>query len=718
MSVPNQIPYNIYTANGQTTVFTYEFYIISASDLEVSINGSVVTSGYTVSGVGNKDGGDITFLTPPANGSVVMLERVVPTYRLTDYQDNGDLLADTVNKDFDRIWMAIQRAFIDLGLALTRPLFGGPFNAEGYRISNLADPVNNQDAATKKFVIENGKTNLARTLRVPEVSVATLPGVAMRKNKILAFNDQGSPIAVLPESGSAADVLLLLGSSEGTSWVHRNKTSISKIIRASLIEYLSPVDQETLLTESGASVNADYALKEAISDGVMVLDIPWVLGIIELGADPATLPMGFSIQGWSCRRPYTISSDNSFLGCGVVVRVAAGAKFPFYSTGRHDFKNINFDGRDKTTQLLYSANSGTQFNGSRFEGCGIYRFAVGLGWSGYTGTLFATRCSISGNADGVRNLIDSSMIGCVINANDRGVNLQQGANSNTFIAVRNEWNAGDNFFAYNAVDNIIIGELCDRAGRAGIVASGGASWFVNGTVIRRSGRNEPAGSDYSANLLIIDSGEITVNGIKTRAGVDDTGTGVSSPSFSVSVIGNGAPKLTATGCDLSGFVTKAMNRKQSASIIISACYGIPDYVNIGSSKHMFGRDCLDSRIGTLGAVAGATISFPVEVPIDEESGPIQYGAGVIRKLLVECRLSNGLHDDLAIPILFNYEAGRSIVNFNSQLFVTSSRIGTDNSATGVIVTWTLNSVGDTLTVTLTSVDGIERKCRATLLPTM
>lgn len=125
MSVPNQIPYNIYTANGQTTVFTYEFYIISASDLEVSINGSVVTSGYTVSGVGNKDGGDITFLTPPVNGAVVMLERVVPTYRLTDYQDNGDLLADTVNKDFDRIWMAIQRAFIDLGFALTRPFLGG-----------------------------------------------------------------------------------------------------------------------------------------------------------------------------------------------------------------------------------------------------------------------------------------------------------------------------------------------------------------------------------------------------------------------------------------------------------------------------------------------------------------------------------------------------------------------------------------------------------------
>lgn len=215
MSVPNQIPYNIYTANGQTTVFTYEFYIISASDLEVSINGSVVTSGYTVSGVGNKDGGDITFLTPPANGAVVMLERVVPTYRLTDYQDNGDLLADTVNKDFDRIWMAIQRAFIDLGLALTRPLFGGPFNAHSYRIENLADPVNSQDAATKKFVIENGKLNLARTLRAPELSIAPIPSVFGRKSKILAFNDQGNPIAVSPESGSAADVLIELASSDG-----------------------------------------------------------------------------------------------------------------------------------------------------------------------------------------------------------------------------------------------------------------------------------------------------------------------------------------------------------------------------------------------------------------------------------------------------------------------------------------------------------------------
>lgn len=214
MSVPNQIPYNIYTANGQTTVFTYEFYIISASDLEVSINGSVVTSGYTVSGIGNKDGGDITFLTPPVSGAVVMLERVVPTYRLTDYQDNGDLLADTVNKDFDRIWMAIQRAFIDLGFALTRPFLGGPFNAKGYRIENLGSPINDYDAATKEYTDRILKHNLERVLRVPESYVNALPPANYRANKVLAFNSEGSPITVLPASGSASDVLIELASTE------------------------------------------------------------------------------------------------------------------------------------------------------------------------------------------------------------------------------------------------------------------------------------------------------------------------------------------------------------------------------------------------------------------------------------------------------------------------------------------------------------------------
>ncbi|HDR2893532.1 TPA: hypothetical protein I4G69_004450 [Enterobacter asburiae] len=216
MSVPNQTPYIIYNANGLTTVFPFEFYVINAGDIQVTVNGTVVTSGYSVSGVGNAGGGDVVFVTPPASGAAVMLERVVPTYRLTDYQDNGDLLADTVNKDFDRLWMAIQRSFIYLGLALRRPLLGGPYDAQGYRIEKGADPVNLQDFATKNYV---DNVSLVRALRVPESQVSVLPPASQRANQLLAFNASGQPITVLPPSGSASDVLIELAKPTGAGLI-------------------------------------------------------------------------------------------------------------------------------------------------------------------------------------------------------------------------------------------------------------------------------------------------------------------------------------------------------------------------------------------------------------------------------------------------------------------------------------------------------------------
>lgn len=152
MSVPNQTPYNIHTANGVATVYAYEFLLLDAADMQVSINGSVVSSGYTVNGIGNANGGDVTFITPPAQGATVMLLRDVPLYRITNYQDNGDLRATTINLDFDRIWMVLQGQDLFGSLALRRPWFNYDYyEGDGYRIADIADPKAPKDAVTKQY---------------------------------------------------------------------------------------------------------------------------------------------------------------------------------------------------------------------------------------------------------------------------------------------------------------------------------------------------------------------------------------------------------------------------------------------------------------------------------------------------------------------------------------------------------------------------------------
>ncbi|HWU35471.1 MAG TPA: hypothetical protein VN023_09585 [Methylovorus sp.] len=109
MSQPAQTPVNSSIANGVTTVFPYNFTIFDASDLLVMVNGVEVTSGFTISGVGNEAGGDVTFSTPPASGATVLRARDLPISRDTDYQQNGGFRADVLDQDLDRTIQILQQ---------------------------------------------------------------------------------------------------------------------------------------------------------------------------------------------------------------------------------------------------------------------------------------------------------------------------------------------------------------------------------------------------------------------------------------------------------------------------------------------------------------------------------------------------------------------------------------------------------------------------------
>lgn len=108
MTVPVQVPFSSSTASGSTTVFPFNFKIAAAADLSVTLNGVLQTTGYTVSGVGETAGGDVTFLVAPPNGTKVVRFLNPVLNRSVDYQQFGDWNSPVVNLDFDRLWLAMQ----------------------------------------------------------------------------------------------------------------------------------------------------------------------------------------------------------------------------------------------------------------------------------------------------------------------------------------------------------------------------------------------------------------------------------------------------------------------------------------------------------------------------------------------------------------------------------------------------------------------------------
>jgi hypothetical protein len=127
---------NSYTGNGVATVFAYSFRILASADLKVIVGGvtKVLTTDYTVSGVGDANGGNVTFVAAPANLAAITIERARAYKRDTDYQRSGSFDEETVDADFDATVMLIQQVE-----AITKRSFKAPVDVVTDQVLTSAD---------------------------------------------------------------------------------------------------------------------------------------------------------------------------------------------------------------------------------------------------------------------------------------------------------------------------------------------------------------------------------------------------------------------------------------------------------------------------------------------------------------------------------------------------------------------------------------------------
>ena len=155
-----------FNGNGATTVFAYTNLIFADSDLDVFLSGvqQTLTTDYSVSGVLNPNGGNITFVVaPPVGVKNVVAVRNVPALQPIDYVEGDKFPAESHERGLDR------------GII-----------------------VNQQNQAT-----------LLRSLRLadsdPDFTIDPIPDAAARALTRLGFDALGKPISITDDiTGVAA----------------------------------------------------------------------------------------------------------------------------------------------------------------------------------------------------------------------------------------------------------------------------------------------------------------------------------------------------------------------------------------------------------------------------------------------------------------------------------------------------------------------------------
>ena len=104
MTISSSTSRNEYTASASQTEFTYTFKIFDDDDVTVIQEGTTLTktTDYTVSGVGNANGGTITLVTGATSGDIIVITRNEPLTQEVDFVEGDDLPSTSLEEGLDR----------------------------------------------------------------------------------------------------------------------------------------------------------------------------------------------------------------------------------------------------------------------------------------------------------------------------------------------------------------------------------------------------------------------------------------------------------------------------------------------------------------------------------------------------------------------------------------------------------------------------------------
>ena len=90
-----------FVADGEITDFHFNFTIFSIDDIEIYLDSTLQSEGFTINKSTNSEGGNIVFNTAPSKNSIVTISRNLEVKRTTNFSESKAFRAKMLNHEFD-----------------------------------------------------------------------------------------------------------------------------------------------------------------------------------------------------------------------------------------------------------------------------------------------------------------------------------------------------------------------------------------------------------------------------------------------------------------------------------------------------------------------------------------------------------------------------------------------------------------------------------------
>jgi hypothetical protein len=348
MTVPNTVSVVRYTGDNIVVAFTYPFVLNDTSHMEVSLDGVVQGSGFTVVGVAPTVGGTVTFSVAPGSGVIVTLRRVVPYSQLIDYITGGTFPANTHELGLDLLTMSAAQNKEITDRCLKYPVTSETADAEipdpddtanhgrifrmnatgvdlvEYSASDIVQPLSTKgDLLTYSTLAVRKPIGTDDYVLVPRASeadgLAYVPGLTTRGDLWTYDATEQARLAI----GTTGQVL----GTDGTDpvWVdHRQSQQCQLVYTSTTVITLMPHNGNVVALKTGSTWGTHVVPSAGVAYAVTTLPlVASTLYYIYLYNNAGTLTLEGSTTG------YAVDADTGFtIKTGDATRLLVGMVYP------------------------------------------------------------------------------------------------------------------------------------------------------------------------------------------------------------------------------------------------------------------------------------------------------------------------------------------------------------------------------------------------------